>query len=108
VAYYSNAPNIVPDDTNGVEDVFVYDLATGQVQRVSVADDGAEGNAMSGNPYINYDGSFAAFSSGASNLVPGDLNGMFDTFSRSGLNWPEPSLECPSSFLGGVLELLLR
>ena len=36
VAFQSSAPNLVPGDTNGVEDVFVHDCATGDTIRVSV------------------------------------------------------------------------
>src|SRR5438552_5408513 len=35
VAFYSNASNLVPGDTNG-EDVFVHDRQTGITERVSV------------------------------------------------------------------------
>ncbi len=37
VALMSRATNLVPDDTNGVEDVFVRDRRTGRTERVSVA-----------------------------------------------------------------------
>ena len=36
VAFYSFASNLVPDDTNGVADVFVHDRRTGTTRRVSV------------------------------------------------------------------------
>ena len=36
VAFHSNASNLVPSDTNGLTDIFVHDLQTGQIQRVSV------------------------------------------------------------------------
>ena len=37
VAYSSIADNLVDDDNNGVEDIFVYNTLTGNVKRVSVA-----------------------------------------------------------------------
>lgn len=43
VAFLSRAANLVSGDTNAAEDVFVRDLATGTITRVSVRDDGAQG-----------------------------------------------------------------
>ncbi|MDP2182643.1 MAG: cell wall-binding repeat-containing protein [Actinomycetota bacterium] len=74
VAFSSQASNLVSDDTNSAEDVFVRDTLAGQTRRVSVASDGAEGNAQSGNRVglaISADGRYVAFASGATNLVPG-------------------------------------
>lgn len=71
VAFGSVANNLVPDDTNGVGDVFVRDRGTGQTTRVSVASDGTQGNAWgsSARPSISADGRYVAFMSPASNLV---------------------------------------
>src|SRR5215813_10108860 len=44
VAFYSTASNLVPDDTNNAEDVFVRDQQTGTTSRVSVASDGTQAN----------------------------------------------------------------
>jgi Tol biopolymer transport system component len=80
VAFLSGASNLVPGDTNGVDDVFVHDRLTGQTTRVSVASDGTEGNGHSESPSISADGRYVAFASYASNLVPGDTNGVMDVF----------------------------
>jgi len=80
VGFYSLASNLVPGDTNGVEDVFVHDRLTGQTTRVSVASDGTQGNGPSWGPSISADGRFVAFESRASNLVPGDTNDTTDVF----------------------------
>lgn len=80
VAFTSAAPNLVPGDTNGSWDIFVHDLTTGQTTRVSVASDGTEGNSSAYSPSISADGQYVAFSSDASNLVPGDTNGTGDIF----------------------------
>ncbi len=88
VAFSSAATTLVPDDTNGVRDLFVVTLATGEVERVSVASDGTEANFDSTFSALSQDGSVVAFQSGASNLVPSDTNGMvraldgFDVFVR--------------------------
>jgi Tol biopolymer transport system component len=78
VAFTSYATNLVPGDTNGVQDVFVYDRQTRTTRRVSVASDGTEGNGSSYQPALSADGRFVAFYSGASNLVPGDTEGPWN------------------------------
>src|SRR3972149_11094020 len=54
----------------------------GITTRVSVASDGAEGNNGSRFPAMSGNGRFVAFSSFASNLVPGDIGGFADVFVR--------------------------
>lgn len=83
VSFWSRANNLVPGDTNGRQDVFLYDRETGKTERVSVNSDGLEGNADSAwfnVPSINADGRFIVFDSSASNLVPSDTNGLIDVF----------------------------
>ncbi|MGW4942130.1 TolB family protein [Actinoplanes sp. NPDC004185] len=80
VAFYASSANLVPGDTNGVEDVFVRDRRSGVTRRVSVTSKGLQGNAASAEPAISPDGRFVAFHSGASNLVPCDTNGVDDVF----------------------------
>lgn len=80
IAFASSASNLVSSDTNGVEDVFVYDRQSGQTNRISVASDGTQGNGLSGAPSISADGRYVAFDSRASNLVAGDTNNTMDIF----------------------------
>ena len=81
VAFRSVATNLVAGDTNGVSDIFVHDRATGITTRVSVATGGAQAvGGNSNNPSISADGRYIAFSSSATNLVPGDTNGASDVF----------------------------
>lgn len=80
IAFTSFATDLVPGDTNGMSDVFVKDLVTGQVQRVSVATGGAEANGPSRHARISADGRFVAFESDATNLVAGDTNAYTDVF----------------------------
>lgn len=79
VAFSSEATNLVPGDTFFV-DVYVRDRLAGVTTKVSVSSDGATGNTTSEHPAISADGRFVAFSSGASNLVAGDTNGVPDVF----------------------------
>ncbi|MGH3056206.1 MAG: TolB family protein, partial [Gaiellaceae bacterium] len=86
IAFYSDATNLVADDTNGQSDVFVRLRSSATTERVSLGADGAQGNGPSLNPSINRDGNLVAFQSQASNLVPNDHNGLADIFvhDRSG------------------------
>jgi Tol biopolymer transport system component len=80
VAFYSDASNLVPGDTNGAADVILYDRQSGATKRVSVADGGAESNSDSLRPALSASGRLVAFESEASNLVAGDSNHFTDVF----------------------------
>ena len=91
VAFTSYADNLVPGDTQAMEDVFVHDRDTdgdrildesGRVRttRVSVGPDGWEANGPSDAPSISADGRYVAFHSTASNLVADDTNRTTDVF----------------------------
>jgi Tol biopolymer transport system component len=82
IAFESGATNLVAGDTNSSVDVFVHDLLTGSTVCASVDPSGAVGNNISLSPSISGDGRWVAFSSGASNLVPGDTNNNFTIFLR--------------------------
>jgi hypothetical protein len=77
IAFVSLASNLVPNDTNMQQDVFVRDTCIGapgctpSTIRVSFANGGGEANGPSMAPVISADGRFAAFDSNATNLVPG-------------------------------------
>ncbi|MFH8348072.1 TolB family protein [Streptomyces sp. NPDC018045] len=80
--FQSSVPDLVPDDTNGAQDVFARDMRTGTVERVSVAADGSPAQAWSFNASTDATGRVLAFDSDAANLVPGDTNGVADVFVR--------------------------
>ncbi len=82
VAWDSVATNLVPGDTNGLQDVFVHDNETGITELVSVSSSGEQGNAFSARTAISADGRFVAFQAAATNLVPDDTNGETDIFVR--------------------------
>ncbi|MFI6935420.1 TolB family protein [Streptomyces sp. NPDC050287] len=54
----------------------------GRAQRVSVAADGAQGDGDSMAPSVSSDGRYVAFESDATNLVPGDTNGLRDVYRK--------------------------
>jgi RHS repeat-associated protein len=80
VAFESQSSNLVANDTNNVSDAFVRDRLTNTTIRVSVNSSGTGGSGASQAPVISADGSFAAFSSQATNLVSGDTNAAADVF----------------------------
>ena len=86
VAFDSGAADLVPGDANGVADVFVRDRQEGTTERVSVGPGGRQANRQSESSAISAGGRFVAFVSYASNLVPGDTNGVGDVFVRDRLN----------------------
>jgi len=79
LVFTSSADNLVPDDTNELDDVFVRDLVSGAIALVS----GGRGEPSDGDsaaPAISPDGRFVSFSSDATNLVAGDDNSEADVF----------------------------
>ena len=84
VAFLSSVDNLVPGDTNNATDAFVKTLATGAIQRISTDASGSQSNedcsyGLSWSP----DGTKIAFTSDASNLVPGDTNSDPDVFIKT-------------------------
>ena len=79
VAFYSMASNLVDSDTNSKIDIFVHDRQTGQTTRVSVNNDGIQGNGDSSRPNISNGGRYVVFTSYASNLIDKDNNNNCDT-----------------------------
>jgi hypothetical protein len=82
VAFYSDADDLVTNDTNGYRDVFVRDLVAGTNILVSVNTNGVSGDGVSFDSTISADGRYIAFTSSADNLVAGDTNRAQDVFVR--------------------------
>ncbi len=83
VVFQSFANNLVANDTNGMEDIFVRDLVTNTTIRASVDSLGNQANASAlAYSSISGNGRYVVFSSGANNLVSGDTNGIGDIFLR--------------------------
>jgi hypothetical protein len=78
VVFKSFASNLVANDGNGWEDIFVRDRLTATTRRVSVSSGGGEANGPSLVPSISADGRFVVFNSHASNLVANDANGTIN------------------------------
>jgi len=83
VAFFSGATDIVPDDSNGVIDVFVRDRLTASTVRASVNVFASQANGASAVGQISADGRYVTFHSSANGLVAGDQNDAFDVFVRA-------------------------
>ena len=77
---FTSRGDLIPADTNGVRDVYLRDLRTGEMRLISVATNGTQGNGDSTQGSISADGRFVVFRSAATNLVTGDGNGVTDIF----------------------------
>ncbi len=82
IAFYSDADNLTPGDTNGFRDVFVRNVALDSTTLVSVATNGLAGDGISTDPAISGSGRYVAFTSSADNLVANDTNKALDVFVR--------------------------
>ena len=82
VAFQSWGAGLHPGDTNGEPDVFLRDVDTAVTELVSITPAGVAGNGASLGFAVSADGRFVAFCSYASDLVPGDTNGVADVFVR--------------------------
>ncbi|WP_024278213.1 VCBS domain-containing protein [Xanthobacter sp. 126] len=71
VAIVSLASNLIQGDTNGVADIFIKDLDTGSITRVSTDAQGGQGSSSSERPVFSPDGTKIAFQS-YSPFVAGD------------------------------------
>jgi Tol biopolymer transport system component len=72
VAFSSASTNLDPADMTSDIDVYVKDLATGDITLASIADDGSKADGSSSAPSLSSDGSTVAFSSFATNLDAAD------------------------------------
>jgi len=80
--FESRAGDLVAGDTNNVTDIFVRDLVNGVTLLVSTGTNGVSANGVSRGAVMTPDGRYVAFVSAASNLAPGDTNGIADVFVR--------------------------
>lgn len=82
VVFWSEATNLVPDDTNGSPDVFVHDRETAETVRANVTAAGEQVNGAAYAPSISGNGRYVVFYSFANNLVPNDTNGRTDVLRK--------------------------
>jgi hypothetical protein len=81
VSYRSSATNLVPNDINGLPDIFLYDRLTGMNTLLSKSRSGnSSADARSLAPVFSGNGRVLLFQSWASDLVPQDFNSTSDVF----------------------------
>jgi hypothetical protein len=78
IVFVSSASNLVPNDTNGVEDVFLRDTQIGTTERVSLGPNGRQANHESLFASISANGRYVAFSTLATNLGVTDVWETYD------------------------------
>jgi len=80
IVFSSQASNLVPADTNGVRDIFLFEAGADTLRRVSVTASGAQADDESRYPAISADGKVVAFASKARNLLPAATSGDWQTY----------------------------
>jgi len=82
IVFRSSASYLVPGDTNGYADIFVYDWQAGRIERASISSSGGQANLSIDDFSISHDGRYVIFCTKASNLFSGDDQGSPDVFVR--------------------------
>ena len=82
IVAFATTAALLSQDGNGRFDVYVLDRRNRNLTLASVSVNGRSGNAASKAPSLSPDGGWVAFESNASNMVPGDGNGLSDVFLR--------------------------
>ncbi len=80
MAFASLSDNLVPGDTNGEVDVFVYDRNTGVNTRVSVSSTGEQGDENSSNTAISGDGRYVTFTTYSLTFSSHDPDGFSQVY----------------------------
>ncbi len=77
IAFASDAADLVPSDTNGVEDVFLFERPGDSVRRLSLMPDGSQADEQSMMPSLSPDGRWVALRSVADLVGDGSAAGLF-------------------------------
>ena len=83
IVYTTLASDMVANDTNVGNDIFLYDRVAGTntlISRNASGDAGNDGSDISGHQCISDDGRYIVFTSDASDIISGDTNGFADAF----------------------------
>src|SRR5438874_169044 len=78
VAFESDSFNLAWNDPDEGFDIYVFDRQAGAISSTSADDAGNLGNDTSVSPSISSDGRYVAYSTEATDIVPGDQNGVSD------------------------------
>ena len=86
MAFYSQTSTLVSNDKNGLWDIFLWEQNNQQLKRISLTADGKERNQGEESvnrivaPSISGNGRYIAYTTTASNMVPGDDKNFQDVF----------------------------
>ena len=86
VAFYSHTATLVTDDNNGLWDIFLWEKGVKTLKRISLTSDHKERNQGGESvnrviaPSISGNGRYIAYTTTATNMVPGDINFFQDVF----------------------------
>lgn len=78
IVYQSDSFNLAWNDPDEGFDIYVWDRQAGVISSASADDAGNLGNDTSESPSISSDGRYVAYSTEATDIVPGDQNGVSD------------------------------
>ncbi len=102
VSFASFADNLVPSDTNGRYDVFLYDRIAHSMEIISVTTAGEPADNHSFFSSVSSDGRYVAFESSAANLSANDFNRRSDIFLRDRLNQTTQRISLNSDGTGPI------
>lgn len=86
IAYSSESNNLIANDNNATNDIFVFRPSNGQLKRLSQNSAGIGGDGYSQWPSFSSNGEYLVFRSDATNLVANDTNNKGDIFRYNTLN----------------------
>ncbi len=101
VAFSTAGRNLVSNDSNGTQDVYLRDRQQGTTSLISVGSDGGLGDNDSTLTDFTPDGRYVVFQSSASNISPGDENQAIDIFVYDLLNKQTEMISVSSSGVSG-------
>ena len=83
LVFTSAATNLTEGDTNGSDDVLLFDSNSGTLETISVAPDGSQADGDSRYPFISGNGEKVSFASKARNLLPLADTGDYQLYVRT-------------------------
>ncbi len=86
VVFATAAGNLLPEDTNGLDDIYLYDRQDDILELISVKYDGSPiDGSYTHSPSVSADGRYVVYGSAANDIVSGDNDFMSDIFIRDRL-----------------------
>ena len=79
---FNSHDGLLPADTNGKSDVYLYNVQTRALERQSVSHSGGDGDDDALRGFVSDDGRYSIFNSFSTNVVPVDTNFKGDAFMR--------------------------